>query len=449
MADTAATLMIPVENQVRELDGKLLLACVAAERGFPVVLGSRAYLHFAAGAIPRGVYLAKSMRSLSDKMFTILRKLGHEIVAFDEEGLLRPSDARYYKRRMSEVAVRQVEALLAWGPDNAATFERFPAARGVPVHVTGNPRVDMLRPEVRSFYAEQVREIRGRVGRFILLNSNFGLFNHYIPGLRLNAPGGEPLDEFTATLADHRKMVYAHFREMIPELAAAFSGHTLLIRPHPVESHEPWLELARGHANIVVANDGSVVPWLMACEVLVQNGCQTAIEGALVGTPVVSFRPAKHERDVDLIESVSHQAVDVAAVLRIVGSILAGTLGPYDHPDRKRDLELHIAALDGSLASERMVDVLERAGYASRRPPRTPLARHLEGRAHNRLRTLSKRINMRRRDHRNSQDYHDHRYPDLSVGDVCERIARLGQQLGRFEKVRVRQHSRYLFHIDA
>jgi surface carbohydrate biosynthesis protein len=444
MADQAATLIIPVENQVRELDAKLL-----AERGFPVILGSRTYVHFAADSMPRGVYLAKSMRSLSDRMFTILRKLGHEIVAFDEEGLVRPSDARYYARRMSEVTVQQVSALLAWGPDNAATFERFPAARGVPIHVTGNPRVDMLRPEVRSFYAELAGRIRKRFGRFILLNSNFGLLNHYIPRLRLDAPGGEPLDEYSAALAVHRKLIYEHFRKMIPELAAAFPEHTILIRPHPIETHEPWLELASGHPNIVVDNDGSVVPWLMACEVLVQNGCQTAIEGALVGTPVVSFRPATHELDIELIESLSHQAVDLGALLEIVRSILAGELGAHEHPDRERDLARHIAALDGPLASERIVDVLEKAGHGTRPPPRTSAARRLDGWVHNRLRTASKRINMGRREHRSSQDYHDHRFPDVSLDEIRERIARLGQQLGRFEDLRVRQRSKHLFQIDA
>ncbi len=39
MTEEAATLIIPVENQVRELDAKLLLGCVAAERGLPVILG--------------------------------------------------------------------------------------------------------------------------------------------------------------------------------------------------------------------------------------------------------------------------------------------------------------------------------------------------------------------------------------------------------------------------
>ena len=72
MANSASTLIIPVENQVRELDAKLLLSCIAAERGFPVIIGSRAFVHFEVASIPRGVYLAKSMRSLSNSMFKIL-----------------------------------------------------------------------------------------------------------------------------------------------------------------------------------------------------------------------------------------------------------------------------------------------------------------------------------------------------------------------------------------
>ncbi len=449
MTEEAATLIIPVENQVRELDAKLLLGCVAAERGLPVILGSRTYVHFEADSMPRGVYLAKSMRSLSDRMFTILRNLGHEIVAFDEEGLMRPEDSIYYSRRLSETTVRQVSALLAWGPDNADSFERYPAARGVPIHVTGNPRIDMLRPDVRSFYDQQARRIQDRYGRFILLNSNFGVLHHRIASMRPESGAGTQDDEFIAGLTAHRRVIIEHFRVMIPALAAAFPDHTVLIRPHPVESHEPWLKLAGGHPNIVVSNEGSVVPWLMASEALVQNGCQTAIEGALLGTPVVSFRPVRSERDAPLVESLSHQAVDTRSLLEIVRAIIDGKLGSYEHPDRKSDLERHLAALDGPLASDRIVDVLERAGFTNHTPQRSPAVRRMNGWVHNRLRTAYKRSKMSRSDHRNSQDYHDHRYPEVPLDDVRERIARFSEQLGRFGNLRVRPWSQHLFHSEA
>jgi surface carbohydrate biosynthesis protein len=87
MNNSVSTLIIPVETQVREMDANILLSCVAAERGFPVIIGSRAYVHYRVASFPRGVYLAKSLRTLSIRMFKILRQLGHEIVAWDEEGL--------------------------------------------------------------------------------------------------------------------------------------------------------------------------------------------------------------------------------------------------------------------------------------------------------------------------------------------------------------------------
>ena len=46
MINSTAFLLIPVENQVRELDPKLLHACIAAERGFSSVIGSRREMEF-------------------------------------------------------------------------------------------------------------------------------------------------------------------------------------------------------------------------------------------------------------------------------------------------------------------------------------------------------------------------------------------------------------------
>ena len=54
MSSQQPSLIVPVESQVRELDAKLLLAAVAAERGFSVVFGSRAYVHHAMAAVSEG-----------------------------------------------------------------------------------------------------------------------------------------------------------------------------------------------------------------------------------------------------------------------------------------------------------------------------------------------------------------------------------------------------------
>jgi len=61
MAATKALLIIPFENQVRELDAKILFSCVAAQRGFSCIIGSRLELDFQVASFPRSRYLSKSM----------------------------------------------------------------------------------------------------------------------------------------------------------------------------------------------------------------------------------------------------------------------------------------------------------------------------------------------------------------------------------------------------
>ena len=108
MTRQPVSLIVPVENQVRELDPKLLVACVAAERGFRVFLGSRTRVDFRIAAFPRAIYLSKSMTPKSAKMFRIMGKLGHEIAALDEEGLVYHSADEYYARRVSDATLGMI-----------------------------------------------------------------------------------------------------------------------------------------------------------------------------------------------------------------------------------------------------------------------------------------------------------------------------------------------------
>jgi hypothetical protein len=105
--------------------------------------------------------------------------------------------------------------------------------------------------------------------------------------------------------------------------------------------------------------------------------------------------------------------------------------------------------LDGQLAAERMVDVLESGQYNKRQPPAAPIWKFGEALIHNTLRTTVKQINMRRPGHRNNLAFHRHRFPDISVGEVRQRIARMGSLLNRFDNIKVERYSRYMFRINT
>jgi hypothetical protein len=193
-----------------------------------------------------------------------------------------------------------------------------------------------------------------------------------------------------------------------------------------------------------------VIPWLLACDALIHNTCTTAVEGFILDRPVLAYAPEKMAHfDDELPNALSTRVSSVAELVSALREILAGNTTIPDLERKKQRLENHITALDGPLASERIVEVLEELGYAERQPQRSGIGPYLIGSAHTKLRTTVKRINMRRQGHRNSIEYHDHRFPEITVDELREKVDRLGRELDRFDRIQIRRRSDHIFEIDC
>lgn len=459
MTTPLTPLIIPVENQVRELDAKLLLACVAAERGIPVVIGSRTYVNFAMTQLPRGLFLAKSLRPISKKTLRIFRGLGHEIVAWDEESLVRYNSTEYYSWRYSKGTFKEVDHLFAWGKDDAEFFATYEGYTGIPIHVTGNPRIDLLRPDVRGIFQPEVDALKARYGDFILVNTAFSFVNNFVPALNLMQRDrngelvvgrtGEGMSlPFAKGMSDHYQAIYDAFRDLMPRLAAWFPDHQIVVRPHPSENHDTWRRILAGQPSVHVAHEGNVVPWLMAAKVLLHNGCTTAVEASVLETPAVSYMPVRSGvYDYHLPNGLSHQVHTPEQVRETVGAILEGRLGPVSEETRQRYFARHLSSTDGPLACDRVLDVFLASGFPRRPIPTPPALVWLRSYVAGQWRTLKKRVNRLRPNHRNSAAYHAHRFPDVSEAQLNERIARFGAQLGRFGGVKAEKVSAYVFRV--
>ncbi len=453
MQDARPPLLIPVENQVRELDAKLLLALVAAERGFPVILGSRATLHREATSLPRGVYLAKSVRALSVRMFRIYRDLGSEIAAWDEESLVRnPNHEFWYRRRLSKEALEMVGVFFAWGADDADVLRGFPDWPAITIHATGNPRIDMMRPELRGYFDEDVAALRRRYGDFVLINTNFGLVNHYVEkmsGALPMPPGSHHPEDFEAARGwvSHRQELFGHFRKMVASLADSRPKLTVVVRPHPVENPAIWNQIAARYTNVHALNEGNVLPWLLASKLLIQNSCTTGVEAFVLGVPSIAYQSAISEQfDSDLPNALSVRAFDLDQLHAQIDTVLEGKALP-EGEDRRKRAHQHLASLEGPLASDRIVDVL-----IDRYPPGALLARPQPLRfaaawLHSESRALVKRARARIPGNRNSAAYQRHRFPGVTLADLRERAARMARLLNRFDAVHIQQRTEDTFEI--
>ena len=467
MNPVKATLFMPVENQVRELDSKLLLACIAAKRGFSSVIGSRREMHIHISSFPRGIYLAKSVPVHRNIIFKIMRKLGHEIVAWDEEALVHPQAETYYRRRVCPLGLRYVSHLFAWGEDNAELWRQYPELPiGMPIHVTGNPRGDLLRPKMRALFDKDAEELRKTYGDFILVNTNFNHVNAFSPDLNLFRPVKKPGEEpsfgraargmsrdYAEGLRDHKQDIFEKFQQLIPALEQAFPDYNIVVRPHPTENPHIYHDIAAQCDRVQVTNEGNVVPWLVATRALIHNSCTTGVEAYIMGVPAISYRAAVNEYYdygfYRLPNLLSHECLDFKELRVTLERILNGELGTADGDERKALIDQYLTAQEGPLACERMVDVLEGVMEGRLELPRPPLHDRLAGWSMSTIRTLIKRAKERLPGSHNRPEFQRHRYPEVSLEEIRARLSWFQQVFGDSKELKVEQISQQFFVISG
>ncbi|UCG12913.1 MAG: hypothetical protein JSU72_21025, partial [Deltaproteobacteria bacterium] len=336
--------------------------------------------------------------------------------------------------------------------------------KNVPIHVTGNPRGDMLRPEITDYFADEAEQLRAAYGDFILLNTNFSNVNAFYPILNLFLPAGKPGEEprfgrgavgmsrkYAEGLRNHKQAVFEDFQRLIPALEKDFPTSKIVVRPHPTESQEIYHEIASQCSRVWVRNQGNVVPWLMAAKALVHNGCTTGIEAYLLGVPAVSYQATFSEYYdcgyYRLPNSLSHQCRNYDDVVMTLRKVLSGDLGAAGGKERRELMEYYLTARDGPFACERILDALEEVVKDRPRLTEPALKDRLYGRFMAAKRRAVKRVKSYAPKSKYRPEFQRHRYPGFSLDELSTALSRFQGLLGQTEELAVEQLSDYIFRI--
>ncbi len=450
------TLILPCETRVREFDAKLLLACHAVERGWRVFVGYKRSLDFHAPRIPKGIYVGKSLTYRNARFYGIVRDLGHRLVAWDEEGLVYANPDLYRLTKVGDATLNMPELLLAWGEENAAAWSAHPGFNGSELAITGNPRSDLLRPELRGYFTAEAEALRAEYGDFLLINTNFSRLNHFIEQQnrqqRLLRDGGTEVTtagDPRIGLAAHKAQLFEHFQRMLPELARRFPDVPIVLRPHPSENAALWERIAADLDNVRVVHRGNVVAWLQAARSTVHNGCTTAVESFLLDRPAIAYRPVVSDSfDFELPNSLSVQAFDLQSLFKAVDAAMAGTRCAFEAliAERRDYVRRHIVSVDGPTACERILDTLEPLAATS--GPTVSLPRRAGAMTRARARRAARLALELLPVSKQHPRYRSRIFPEVGAAEVKAAVGRFGALLGRFDGIRVRRVAESAFELS-
>ena len=362
----AKFLYLPIEIWSREFHAKALLALHGVSKGWSVVIGPKGEMHRRLPHLPKGVVLQFGFHKNYVTEMKRLRSCGHKVVSADEEGLVTLSQEHYKRYRVSRKTLEVCDKCFCWGEVHAEMLREVDRSVDGKLYITGNPRMDLLRPAFRDLVEKEASELRNRYGRFLLINGNFGSFNHAM-GIdytwkSLEAKG------WTTTPRDedfHRRRVqlqgrfFSAFHSVIPKLATV--ERKVVVRPHPSEALAPWETLARANpGKVLVIREGNVLPWLQAAEAVIHNGCTTAVEAFFLERPVIAYRPEKNlELETELPNHISMQSDTEEDLLALLEK-----MSEEESRSRKQRLEYSkkfLATGNGPLSCERMIEALPKA----------------------------------------------------------------------------------------
>jgi surface carbohydrate biosynthesis protein len=444
MADVVSPrrwLLLEVGIKVRELGGTALLAFEAAERGWGVLLGSETLRD--RPELPRGVGIEKRLTPGG---------------AWCEEGLVYVDAEEYARMRVDRDAYRMVDAYFAWGRQQAEDMTTAAGCDAGKMAITGNPRFDLLRRDVRGIFDDPVARIRERFAPFILINTRFGAFNGYndpnvsLASLRRKGRVSTPEHEAkTGRLVAFQRDTLARFEELVATLSQRFPDAHVVIRPHPSERHDRWHATAARFPNVHTVFEGHAAEWILAAEVSIQCNCTTGVEAYLLDRPTIAYNPLRDtEFHMFLPNTLSVETADLDETVALVAKALGGDSLVTDVAAiaHRADVAARfVEGMDGPSACRRLLDALESMDLQEvpYRVPGWP-SRARES-AHGTLSAVKARVAAPRR--RERQRFRQQRFPGMATREIEGLLSAAQRATGRFDRVTVRSVGRDTFAIYA
>ncbi len=357
-------LYLPIEVKPREFHGKLLLAAVAAARGWQVQLGRKPEVHAALEKGPHGILIELNLPEGTAGKLQRIKALGHWVANMCEESIVYYGGADYCQRKIGPTALSYADLLLVVGTDNERDLRKYRPEASGRIVVTGNPRFDVLMPAPRIVFAAEAEAIRRRYGGFLLVNTNFGPVNHVktssaeFLAQRLKMAKDDAHAAFLQRWHDYKHVQLAALKPLLADIAAARRYDTVVVRPHPTENHDTWRTWA-DPLGIKVHFEGSANSWMLAAAAMLHTGCTTAVEGALLDLPVTSFVPEPGHEMLNQADEISTQVATAAEFLAAAAPQAGGGTDPRLAAQRAKTRHI-VANTEPPLAADRILDALDR-----------------------------------------------------------------------------------------
>lgn len=296
--------LFPIETTARELDHKIMMAILSADKDRIVYVGDQQIVrnlsYFLKGGVFYGKHLFGKPEFSDTKYYKRLKDRNFNVVHLNEEGAVWPGTEKVWSSLLEQSerpsVLNSSDYMAVWGQWQKS-FDDSREEHNTNIVVTGHPRFDMYAETYRDYFKDDIAKIADEFGDFILVNTAFSYANNGNNGVQFIF---KPTLSYDVNNIEHREYRFKRWKtqmysvadivDLVNKISLKYPDKKIVLRPHPSENTEYYENIFQNIDNIFVVYKGTVSPWILACKVLIHNGCTTAIEATLASKPVVNFR---------------------------------------------------------------------------------------------------------------------------------------------------------------
>ena len=430
--------LFPIETINREIDVRLFLAVMLASTERRIIVGKSDSLHALLPHLHDGIYVGKDIfesRFPTDiSRYLTMKRQGFSLIHLHEEGAVYRGAEPEWRNALNSIldisVLQSDDVACAWGDYQGDHYRQQRPPGGARVAVTGHPRFDIYKPDLRAYLKEDIERIRREFGSYILVNTNFSISNHWL-GIERTMSSGAAIDRRAAWV--HSTRVLTSFVSLVEGMARALPSTMIVVRPHPSENLNFYSTMFGGLERVRVLHKGPAAPWIGGASVVIHDGCTTGIEAYFSDVPVIPFVPVRDDkRDYFLPNALGHICYSQDEVLDVVKRIVIEgrfSTGISHIPSRALALLKNFESSSFDLLIDTIHAAEDRLGTVSKSPSLSDLARvHRRYRSRERgRRALGMLWNSRRRRY----SYYRSKFYGMGQRDVSERISRISRILGK------------------
>ena len=299
---------IQTEISSREADSNLLKAIIAANKGGKVVISNFETIKFLfeKNLLQTGIFHTKSLvhNQKKYKLIKLLSKKGFKITSLDEEnGIIKDKKSfkNFIESRFTEESLKYADKIFCWGREEYEHLTYiFPAFKDKFL-LTGSSRLDMWKKNFQFYWQTDFNHKEKKV----LISLNFSLVNgvksyeKILEELKMSgyfSRSNKYFDELEEIYKMTKKN-FELFKEMIVFLAQNLKEVNIVVRPHPVEKKQTWIDLLKNFTNVNIDNNENFNTSLYSANILIHNSCTTAFQAALVEKKIFCYSPLNENID--------------------------------------------------------------------------------------------------------------------------------------------------------